>query len=77
MENFDYSTLKLGDHIYSELTNEDKKKLALELGDVFYYLCQCANDINFPMDSIIQMNMAKIRKRRAEGTLTSVDRDCE
>lgn len=60
-----------------DLTNEEKKKLALELGDVLYYLSSCATDIGWPLDAIAHLNMSKIRKRQEEGTLCAVERNEE
>ena len=44
----------------------DRKKLALELGDVLHYLCRIASHYGIDMKDVIQMNVEKIEARRGK-----------
>ncbi len=44
----------------------DRKKVRLEFGDVLHYLTRLANMYDFDMREIIEANMDKLDKRRAE-----------
>ena len=41
----------------------DKEKLAKELGDVAWYLAETATAIGYDLDTILQMNIDKLKKR--------------
>lgn len=41
----------------------DKEHLAKELGDVAWYLAVCADAIGYDLESILQMNVDKLRAR--------------
>lgn len=45
----------------------DKKHLAEELGDVAWYLAVCAHAIDYDLESVLQMNVDKLRKRYPTG----------
>lgn len=45
----------------------NKKKLAEELGDVFYYLAGVATSVNIDLDKIAQGNIDKLMKRYPDG----------
>lgn len=45
----------------------DKEKMAKELGDVAWYLAECAYAIDFDLEDIFQMNIEKLKKRYPEG----------
>ena len=45
----------------------DKEKLAKELGDVAWYLAETAHAIGYDLETILQMNIDKLRARYPEG----------
>lgn len=45
----------------------DKEKFAKELGDVAWYLAEAATAINMDLETILQMNIDKLKKRYPEG----------
>lgn len=53
----------------SIVTEDDKKELAKELGDVLWYLAVFANDLGVSMDEIAQTNLDKLASRKERGVL--------
>jgi len=53
----------------SVVTEDDKKELAKELGDVLWYLAVFANDLGVSMDEIAQTNLDKLASRKERGVL--------
>lgn len=49
----------------------EKDKLAMELGDVAWYLAETAHAIGYDLETILQMNIDKLRTRYPEGFSTS------
>ena len=49
--------------------NLDKRLVALELGDVLWYLTALANEVGYSLQDIAQMNYVKLSRRLEEGTL--------
>jgi NTP pyrophosphatase (non-canonical NTP hydrolase) len=47
----------------------DPTAVALELGDVAYYLTRLANIFGYTLDDILRMNVEKLESRRARGVL--------
>ncbi len=45
----------------------DREKLALELGDVAWYLAETAHAIGYDLDTVLQMNVEKLKARYPEG----------
>lgn len=45
----------------------DKEKLALELGDIAWYLVLTSNAIGYDFESILKMNIEKLKARYPEG----------
>ena len=45
----------------------DQEKLAKELGDVAWYLAETAHAIGYDLETILQMNIDKLRARYPEG----------
>ena len=45
----------------------DKEHMAKELGDVAWYLAVSADAIGYDLESIMQMNVDKLRKRYPDG----------
>lgn len=50
-------------------TEADKKALALELGDVMWYVANLSEVIGYQLSDIAQMNIEKIAGRVKRGTL--------
>ena len=49
------------------LTAVKKHTLALELGDVLYYLTAAAAACGYPLSEIMEMNSNKLKERRKKG----------
>ena len=45
----------------------DKEKLAKELGDIAWYLAEAAHALDMDLDTVLQMNIDKLKKRYPEG----------
>ncbi len=45
----------------------DREKLAKELGDVAWYLAETAHAIDYDLETILQMNIDKLKARYPEG----------
>lgn len=45
----------------------DKVKFAKELGDIAWYLAEAAHAIDMPLESVLEMNIEKLRNRFPEG----------
>ena len=43
--------------------------IALELGDVLWYIASLANDLGYTMQDVAQMNIEKLKKRSRENKL--------
>lgn len=59
----------------------DKEHLAKELGDIAWYLAETAFAIGYDLDTILQMNIEKLKKRypegfSVEGSIHRQDEDC-
>ena len=46
-----------------------KKEIAKELGDVLWYVANLADDLDFSLSEIAQMNLDKLTSRKERGTL--------
>lgn len=55
----------------------DKEALAMELGDIAWYLSETAYAIGYPLEDILQMNINKLDARYPEGFSTdrSINRE--
>jgi NTP pyrophosphatase (non-canonical NTP hydrolase) len=49
--------------------NIDKAAVALELGDVLYYLTRLANSMGFTLEEVTAMNVKKLTDRRERNVL--------
>lgn len=52
-----------------ELTDEKKKAIALEVGDVMWYCATLANDLGYTLEEIGQMNYDKLHSRQQRGKI--------
>lgn len=51
------------------LTFERRRDLVKELGDVLWYIANCANDIGCDLEEVAQINIDKLAKRKADDKL--------
>jgi NTP pyrophosphatase (non-canonical NTP hydrolase) len=51
------------------MTEERRKKLLYELGDVLWYLTMLADSVGWDLESVAFFNIKKIRERRERGVL--------
>ena len=58
------------DDMMDELTPEQSKELALELGDVLFYIAAIAGDIGYGLEEIADMNIDKLASRRKRNKLS-------
>lgn len=52
------------------LTDEKRQAVAMEIGDVLWYCATLANDLGYDLDTIAQMNYAKLKSRQERGKLS-------
>ena len=57
------------DDAVSALSRRQREAIALELGDVLFYVTAIAADIGFDLDEIATMNAEKLRDREKRGVL--------
>lgn len=50
-------------------TEEKKKEIAKELGDVLWYIATLANDIGYTLEEVGQMNYDKLHSRQERGMI--------
>jgi NTP pyrophosphatase (non-canonical NTP hydrolase) len=53
-----------------QLDPEDAFELALELGDVLFYLAACAGDIGYSLEEVAELNIEKLKDRKERGKLS-------
>lgn len=51
------------------VSDEDKKELAKEIGDVLWYLAVFAEDLGMSLDDIAATNLDKLQSRKQRGVL--------
>lgn len=50
------------------ITDEDKREIAKELGDVLWYVSAVASYLGFSLQEVAEMNLEKLFSRRDRGT---------
>ncbi len=50
-------------------TEEEKKVILLELGDVLWYVAACAYELGSGLDEVANMNLGKLASRKDRGVL--------
>lgn len=53
-----------------ELTPDQARAIALEVGDVLFYVAAIANDIDYSLEEIADMNIDKLTDRKARNVLS-------
>ena len=48
---------------------EARAEIALELGDVLWYVAQLASELGYELDAVADLNLKKLRDRSARGRL--------
>jgi len=51
------------------MNDEKRKEIAMELGDVLWYISQLAVEIDFSFDEIAKLNIEKLNSRQKRGEL--------
>ncbi|MEM9612030.1 MAG: nucleoside triphosphate pyrophosphohydrolase family protein [Actinomycetota bacterium] len=51
------------------ITDADREALKLEMGDVLWYLAELCTRLDISLEDVAAANVAKLRDRRARGTL--------
>jgi NTP pyrophosphatase (non-canonical NTP hydrolase) len=51
------------------ISEEDKKELAKELGDVLWYLAVFAKQLGYSFESVAEANLEKLQSRKKRGVL--------
>jgi NTP pyrophosphatase (non-canonical NTP hydrolase) len=52
-----------------KISDDDKRELAKEIGDVLWYLAVLAKHLGYSLDEIGKQNIAKLRDRQARGKI--------
>ena len=52
-----------------KLTGARKYELAMELGDVYWYLARCADELGYSLSDIAQWNVDKLNDRKKRGVI--------
>jgi NTP pyrophosphatase (non-canonical NTP hydrolase) len=52
------------------LTDTDKEKIAKELSDVCWYVAVLAHEIDYSLDEIFEINLAKLASRKERGVIS-------
>lgn len=54
----------------SQFTEEKKREIAKEIGDVLWYCAVLAHDIGFSLEEVGRMNIDKLKSRQKRGKLS-------
>ena len=50
-----------------QMTEDDKREIAKELGDILWYINSTARYLGFSLEEVAQMNLDKVLSRKARG----------
>jgi len=59
----------MADNLTDEIEYEKARAIALECGDVLWYLANIANDLGYSLEEIADMNIAKLTDRKYRNTI--------
>ena len=51
------------------VTDEKRKAIAMEIGDVLWYCATLAHDLGYDLDTIARMNYEKLKSRKERGKI--------
>lgn len=51
-------------------TDDKKREIAKEIGDVMWYCSALANDLGFSLETICEMNIEKLKSRQKRGMIS-------
>lgn len=51
------------------ISEEDKKEIAKEMGDVLWYLSQICTELGIEFEDVAQMNIEKLKSRKERGVI--------
>lgn len=51
------------------MTDEKKREIAMEAGDVLWYVATLAHDLGYTLDEIGEMNKSKLKSRQERGMI--------
>jgi NTP pyrophosphatase (non-canonical NTP hydrolase) len=54
----------------SVISEDDKKELTKEVGDVLWYLAVFAHQLGVPLEDIAQANLDKLQSRKSRGVIS-------
>jgi len=54
-------------------TDEQRKEMAKELGDILWFLSGCADDIGYSLSDIADMNISKLADRDKRGVIATFE----
>lgn len=57
------------------MTNDRRERIAEELGDVLWYIAAICRDVGVPMEDVAFGQLAKLKRRKAEGKIKGSGRD--
>jgi len=52
-----------------ELTDEKRKELQKELGDILWYVAQLSTELNLKLSQVVEVNLQKLSSRQKRGKL--------
>ena len=53
-----------------EFNSEQKQAIAMELGDVLWYVSQLADELGFGLEAIAEANLEKLQSRAARNVIS-------
>lgn len=53
-----------------QFTDEKKREIAKEIGDVLWYCATLSHNLGFTLEEVVQMNIDKLQSRKERGVLS-------
>lgn len=54
---------------YGSFTDERKREIAKEIGDVLWYCAALSNDLGYSLEEVCLMNIEKVKSRKERGVI--------